>query len=496
MRFEVKQGSLTDEPCDVLIVNLFEGVAAPGGATGAVNGALGGAISEAIHEEEFKGGVGDTLVLRACGALPAKKALVVGLGKSEDFGVLQAMRAAGAAARKCQEMRAKRVAGIAHGAGIGGLDPAEAARATVLGTILGAYQFIRHKTEDVKPSSLESFALVELSADKVALMERGVRRAESLGDAITLARDLANEPSNVVTPSYLAEVAEEIAAEAGMECRVLDRAGIEKAGMGLLAAVSRGASVEPRFIEIRYRSPASRKTVAIVGKGITFDTGGYSLKPSDSMYGMKDDMSGAACVLAAMRAVGRLRPEINVIGLIPATENILSDKAIHPGDVFRSYGGKTVEVNNTDAEGRLILSDAVAYAARQGADEIIDLATLTGACVVALGRDLAGVFANNQGLADRLIAAGASCGEQYWQLPLHQGYREDLKSDVADLKNTAGREGAAINGALFIESFVDGKPWAHIDLASATVDKDTHLARKGSTGIGTAALVQYLTESH
>jgi len=264
--------------------------------------------------------------------------------------------------------------------------------------------------------------------------------------------------------------------------------------MGLLSAVSRGASREPRFIELRYAAPQGRKTVAIAGKGITFDTGGYSLKTAESMAKMKDDMAGAAAVLATMRAVGRVKPDVNVIALIPATENAIGDNAIHPSDVFTSLSGKTVEVNNTDAEGRLILADAVAYAAKLGVDEIIDLATLTGACVVALGREMSGVFGNDQALVDRLLSASRTCGEQLWQLPLFADYKESLKSDVADLKNTGGSEGAAINGALFIESFTNGTPWAHLDLSSAVVEKDTHLARKGATGVGVGTLIEYLLE--
>jgi leucyl aminopeptidase len=277
-----------------------------------------------------------------------------------------------------------------------------------------------------------------------------------------------------------------------MECNVKDRKEIEVAGMGLLAAVARGASVEPRFIEIKYKSPNASKTIAIIGKGITFDSGGYSLKSSDHMCGMKNDMSGAAAVLAAMRAIGKLKPNVNIFALIPATENMIGGKAIHPGDVFTSYSGKTVEVNNTDAEGRLILSDAVGYAVKQGVDEIIDLATLTGACVVALGRDIAGIFGNNQELVSRLIKFGESCGEQLWQLPLHSEYKDEIKSIVADLKNAGSREGGAINGALFIESFVENIPWAHIDLSSAVAEKDTHLAKKGATGVGTGTLIEYL----
>ena len=492
MQFGVKHGSLTEQTCDVLIVNLFEGVEQPGGATGAVDRALGGAISELISDEEFKGRLGDAAVLRGCGRIPAKKVLLVGLGKQSDFATMVILRAAATAGRKCRSLRARKVVSILHGAGIAGGAAYDCAKATVLGTILGCYEYTRLKTEDVKDNSIESFEIVEFDQGKIGDIERGIERAELIGDSVTFARDLANEPSNIVTPTFLASLAEEIAAESGMECDVKDRKGIADAGMGLLAAVARGSAVEPRFIELTYTSPDATQTIAIVGKGITFDSGGYSLKQPDSMYGMKDDMSGAGAVLAAMRAMGKLRPNVNITALIPATENMIGGNSIHPGDVFKSFSGKTVEINNTDAEGRLVLADAVAYANTLGVDRIIDLATLTGGCVVALGRGMSGILGTSQDLVTRLIGAGESCGEKMWQLPLYEDYKDELKSEVADLKNTGSREASATNGALFIASFVSETPWAHIDLSSATVDKDTPLAKKGSTGAGTGTLIEYL----
>ncbi|MEN6357187.1 MAG: leucyl aminopeptidase [Armatimonadota bacterium] len=492
MEFKAKQGSLQDQQSDIVIVNLFEGVKHPGGGTGAVDQALHGAISDAIRDEEFDGNLGDTLVIRTLGTIPAKYVIVVGLGKNADFDLLKAMRASARAARKCRELRAKTVSSILHGAGIGGLPVEDCARAVTLGAIFGTYEYTDLKTEKVKENPIEQFNIVELSGDKLDSIASGIAKAQVVGDEVIFARDLANAPSNIVTPAYLADLAERIAGETGLECRVMDRAAIESAGMGLLAAVARGSKVEPRFIELRYCSEKPSKTVAIVGKGITFDSGGYSLKPSEYMYGMKDDMSGAAAVLAAMQAVGREKPGLNVIGLIPATENMIGPAAIHPGDVFTSYSGKSVEVNNTDAEGRLILADAVAYADKLGVDEIIDVATLTGACVVALGRELNGVFGTDDAMVDKLINAGRSCGEIMWRLPLYDDYKENLKSDVADLKNTGSREGGAISAALFIKSFVGETAWAHIDLSASSVEKDTDLARKGSTGSGAGTLVEYL----
>lgn len=492
MKINVKQGSLTEAACDVLIVNLFQGVKEPAGATGAVDKALGGAISDTIREEEFEGCLGHTTVVRGCDAIGAKKVLLVGLGKQDKLDALRVMRAAGKAARKCRKLKAKHVVSILHGAGAAGLSVFECGRATTLGTILGVYEYSRLKTKDSRENPIEQFDIVELSAEKLDNIEQGMQRAEVIGNAVTYARDLVNEPSNIVTPSYLAEQAQEIARHYGMDCSVKDRQGIVDAGMGLLAAVARGSSVEPRFIEMHYKAPGAGRTVAIIGKGVTFDTGGYSLKRAESMYGMKDDMAGAAAVLGTMKAIGQLKPNVNVVALIPATENSIGGSAIHPGDVFKSLDGKTVEINNTDAEGRLILADAIAYAKSLGVDSIIDAATLTGACVVALGREIAGVFGNDQEMMDTLIKAGKSTGEELWQLPLYMDYKDGLKSDVADLKNTGGRDGGAINGALFIHSFVGDTPWAHIDLSSSMAHQDTDLARKGATGVATGMFIEYL----
>lgn len=492
MKIAVYNASLAQTQCDALIINLFEGVKQPGGATGAIDSALSGAITSQIEDEKFDGKLGKCMIIRPCSDFPAKKVILVGLGKREDFNSLVIMKAAACAIRKCKDIKAAKVASILHGAGIAGLPAFDCARATALGTILGNYEFTRWKTEDVTDDSIESFDIVELSENKISDIERGIKRAELIGDSVVFARDLVNEPSNVVTPSYLADIARSIANESGLSIKVMDRDEFEAAGMGLFAAVAKGAVVEPKFIELNYTHPDAKKTIALVGKGITYDTGGYSLKSADSMYGMKDDMSGAAAVLAAMKAVGKIKPKVNIMALVPATENAISATATHPGDIAKSFNGKTVEINNTDAEGRLTLGDAVAYAHAAGVDEIIDLATLTGACVTALGREISGILGTDQQLIDKLIAAGNSCGETLWQLPLYKDYAEHLKSDVADLRNSEKGGAGTILGALFINSFLDDTPWAHIDMSSTVIDKDLPLAKKGSIGMGAGMLVEYI----
>ena len=495
MRFTVIQGSLTEAACDALAVNLFEGVTHLGGGTGAVDKALDGAITHLIADEKFEGKMGQTAVLHTFGRIPAKKVILVGLGKSEEFDTEGARRASAAAAKRAADLNAKKVSTILHGAGIGGLDPSECALAVVEGAALGTYRFLKYKTVEPKPLSIEEVEIVEMNADKIPLIREGIARGEITSDATIFARNLINDPANEVTPALLADEAARIAAENGLECTVLDRDQIGEMGLNLLLAVAQGSVQPPKFIVLRYSAPGASRTVAIIGKGITFDSGGLSLKPSEGMEHMKDDMSGAAAVLAAMRAISRIKPKVNVLGIAPATENMPGGSATRPGDVIRSFHGKTVEINNTDAEGRLILADALAYAVKQGVDEIVDVATLTGACVVALGRGMSGILGNSQELVDRLKAIGEKEGDRLWQLPLYKDYEEMLKSDVADVKNSPGREAATITGGLFLKEFVGDTTWAHIDIAGPSfIEKDTFTAPKGGTAPGTRILVRYLME--
>jgi leucyl aminopeptidase len=316
-------------------------------------------------------------------------------------------------------------------------------------------------------------------------------------EATCLARDFVNSPANDVHPTYLAKVAADIAKEAKLGLKVFDRADCQKMGMGLFLGVAAGSQQPPKFIHLAY-TPAgrSRRRVAVIGKGITFDSGGLDLKSADGMLRMKNDMSGAAAVLAIMRALPKLSPRIEVHGLIAATENMPSGSAIRPGDVLRAMNGTTVEIGNTDAEGRLTLADAMCYATdKLRADEIVDMATLTGACVVALGPLCSGLFANNQDLADRLLAAAEDAGERVWQLPLIDEYRDNLKSDVADMNNVGPRGGGAITAGLFLKEFAGDRPWAHLDIAGpAFVEKDTPTGPKGATGAPVRTILRYLME--
>lgn len=493
MRFEAIQQSLAEAECDVLVVNLFEGVTQPQGATGAVDRAVDSAITNLIERESFEGKLGHTADLTPCGGVRAAKIVLVGLGKQEELDADKIRQASSAAARRARSLSAKRVATVLHGGGAGGIDPATAAAALVQSMILGTYQFTKHKTADVTPNTIDQVDIVEMDSDKIDPIKAGIARGRLIAEAISYARDLTNEPANIVTPSYLAEQARTIAARSDIDCQIVERDGIENTGMNLLLAVSKGSRQEPKFIIMRYSNPKAQKTVALIGKGITFDSGGINLKPTESLQNMKDDMAGAAAVLAAMRAVGELRPELNVLGLIPATENMIGGNATRVGDIITGLSGKTVEIDNTDAEGRLVIADAAAFAEREKVDEIIDIATLTGACVIALGRGMAGILGTDQSLVDQLIHAGARVGEMLWQLPLYPDYKDNLKSEIADMRNTGGREAGAINGAIFIKDHMTGTPWAHIDIAGpATIDKESPLAPKGATGFGAGTLVEYV----
>jgi leucyl aminopeptidase len=317
-----------------------------------------------------------------------------------------------------------------------------------------------------------------------------------IAEAVNYARDLVSEPASAMTPTLLAEEAKKVAREAGLKIKIMDKSEVEKLGMGAFLGVAKGSDEPCKFIVLSYEpSGKPRKKVALVGKGLTFDSGGLSLKPASGMETMKCDMAGAAAVLAAMRTLGKLKPRVAVLGLVAATENMPSGHATRPGDVVRAMNGKTIEVANTDAEGRLTLADALAYAVREKANEVIDIATLTGACVVALGKVQMGVFSNDEGLLRRTLGAAKAAGEGAWHLPLNEDLKEAMKSDIADLKNIGkpGEAGATMGG-LFLQEFVGQTPWVHLDIAGPCfIDRDTPLDPKGATGVGTRTFLYYLT---
>ncbi|MBN1862236.1 MAG: leucyl aminopeptidase [Dehalococcoidales bacterium] len=491
MEIKVVTGSITEIKADAVVVGFFEGTGCLDGDIAALDKALGGAVSELISQGEIKGRLNEVTVIHSLGKLAAARAVVTGLGKPAE---LSRDRLCGAVAETCRRLRkmgAASIATVAQGAGVNDISPAASAQAIAEGALLGLYRFRRHMTGEADYGEIKEFTLVAADENERQKLESGCRRGRVLAEATNLARDMANEPANYMTPAIMAEKAKELAADCGLKCQVLEPAEMRKLGMGALLGVAQGSREPPRLIVLRYRGSGSAGVdLALVGKGITFDSGGISIKPSEKMSEMKGDMAGGAAVLAAMRAISRFQPKINVVALVPATENLPSGSALKPGDVITALGGKTIEVVNTDAEGRLVLADALGYALKLGAKSIIDIATLTGACHIALGDFYSGAFGNRKELMDGVLKAAAEAGEPTWQLPMHEQYKELNKSDVADIKNSGGRYGGAITAAQFLAEFVGDTPWVHLDIAGTFLsDKERGCLVKGATGVPVRTLV-------
>jgi leucyl aminopeptidase len=478
-------------------VNLFEGVTSPAGATGAVDAAIGGAISSLIAAGDIRGKQGETTLVHALGKLKAPRVVVAGLGKQESFDYDKIRNLSGDLARYLRRQRVKTAAVVTHGAGIGGLEASRCAEAIAEGTLLGQYRFLRHKKADDEVD-LESLTIIENDASKVEALKQGVERGKILAEAANLARDMANEPANYLTPTEMAEQARRMAERIpGLECEVYGPGWMQEKRMGGLLGVAAGSVQEPRFIVLRYNGGAAdAKPIALVGKGITFDTGGISIKPAENMGEMKGDMSGGASVIAAMGAIARLHPSINVIGVVPATENMPSGSATRPGDVLETMLGKTIEVINTDAEGRLVLADGIAYAREQGATELVDVATLTGAISVTLGNVAFGAMGNNDALMTKVKQAADAAGEKVWELPMWDEYFDLIKSDVADMKNSGGRMAGSITAAMLLREFAEDTPWVHLDIAGVdTYEREKGVIVKGASGIPVRTLVNYVLQS-
>jgi leucyl aminopeptidase len=491
VEIRVEQGDIATYAGKAIVVNLFEGVQQPGGGTGAVDAALDGALSRLIADGDITGKAGEITVFHTLGKIAAPRVVVAGLGKQQTFSLDTVRDTAAAVARYLRRHGYDPAATIVHGAGVAGLDPAACAQAIAEGTLLGLYRFNRHKAPEKEQRELNELVLLEHDGSKLEALRRGVETGRILADAANFARDLANEPSNYLTPTDLAIRAQAAADDAGLQCEVLDRERIIEMGMGGLLGVAKGSAQPPQFIVLHYRGdPSTDAGVGLVGKGITFDTGGISIKPAAGMEEMKGDMSGGASVIAALAAIARLKPHINVTGIVPATENMPGGNAIKPGDVLRAMNGTTMEVVNTDAEGRLILADGLSYARRLDLSPIIDIATLTGAISVALGDVAMGIMGNDDALIARVIAAGKEAGEKVWQLPMFDEYRDQIRSDVADIKNSGGRKAGSITAGHFLKTFVDDTPWAHIDMAGVDIyDREKGWIVKGASGMPVRTLV-------
>jgi leucyl aminopeptidase len=460
----------------------------------ALDKGTGGALSRVFSSGDFTGKKDEVAVVYPSG--PAARVLLVGLGKAEEIDRGMIRRAAAVAAKRARSLGVPRAAFHLPSEARAKVSPADAAQALAEGLAQGAWQYneMKRRDEDSKKPQLERFEL--LLADSTNEVREGHRIGEAIGAGQTFARGIQVLPGNICTPTYLANVARELAQRHGFEITVLDKAAIIREKMGALMSVAQGSAEEPRFIALEYKG-SDAPPVVLIGKGVTFDTGGISIKPAQNMEDMKYDMSGAAAVLGTFEALGRLKPKAHVIGLIPSTENMPSGTAVKPGDVVTSHLGKTIEVINTDAEGRLILCDALSYARRYQPAAVIDIATLTGAIVVALGHTAAGVMGSDEQLVEEVRAAGEKAGERVWPLPLWEDYRELMKSDIADVKNSGGRPAGSISAGWFLREFVDGFPWAHLDIAgTAYTDRDEATRVKGPTGIGVRLFTELVLARH
>jgi len=498
MDIRITNQAVKDVPCDALVVGAAykqvgqqTGALVLAGAARDVDNLLGGLIHSIYAGGEFKGERGELLTLHPMDKLAAKRIVIVGLGFQEQIDSQVIRRASATAARHLQQTGAHQIALAIQPEEF---DLEESVRAEIEGALLGLYTFKKYKQSGVNGQGITSISLLAGTANRAAL-EQAREHGVVLAEATNFARDLVNEPPNVLTPSELANRAGAMAGQFGLECEVLDRPRMQELGMGGLLAVAQGSAAPPKFIILRYRgAPQSKEMgIALVGKGITFDSGGLSLKTAEQMQNMKTDMAGAAAVVGAMYAIAALKPAINVTALVPATENMPSGTAYRPGDILRLMNGKTIEIVNTDAEGRLVLADALSYAVEEGLSPIIDVATLTGGIVIALGSVMSGLFCNDQALSNEIITAGQVAGEKFWPMPLDQEYEEEIQSDVADLTQTGGRTASSAKAAKILEHFVGDAQWAHLDIAgTAYIDNKKLYQEKGATGVAVRTLAEFV----
>lgn len=472
---------------DCLVIGLFENAVELTEELAALDQKLSGTLTELMAEFEFKGKEGSSAVTRVGAGSPIRKIAIVGLGKAENLRLDTLRRAAATAVRLGKREKCK-ILGLSLP--LWNQDAPTTAQALVEGIELALHQDTRFKSDsEDKANKLEQLDLLGLVGQEDAIV-----RARQICLGVILARELVSAPANVVTPLTLAATAEAIASEYGLELEILEKEECEKRGMGAFLGVAQASDLPPKFIHLTYKpAGTARKKVAIIGKGLTFDSGGLNIKGAGSgIEMMKTDMGGAAATLGAAKAIGALKPDVEVHFISAVTENMISGRAMHPGDILTASNGKTIEVNNTDAEGRLTLADALVFADQLGVEAIVDLATLTGACVVALGDDIAGLWTADEPLATQITAAADLAGEKIWRMPMEEKYFDGLKSVVADMKNTGPRSGGAITAALFLKQFVKDTPWAHLDIAGPVwIDKESGYNNPGGTGYPVRTLVNW-----
>lgn len=494
MNIHVMQQSTVEIKSDMVIIPVFEHASGELTAeTKALDLAIGNKITALRHDGEISGKFGDITVIHNFEQFPAQKILVIGAGKNTDLSVDKLRQLAALALQHCRKCCAtKIVIPLDSVAILPEIGYAQAAQSMIEGALLGLYTFNTYKSQQAEVTvPIEEIIIAERNADNIALIRKGVTKGKILAEATNMARDLVNHPGNFMTPAILADRATRVAEQNNLQITILEQNDLEREGMGALLSVAQGSTEPPKLIVMKYTGDPQAETIAFVGKGITFDSGGISIKPSQGMGEMKNDMAGGAAVIGAMLAISQLRPKVNIFGLIPATENMPGGNALKPGDIVTSMAGKTIEIISTDAEGRLILADAITYARQLGARKMVDVATLTGACVVALGTVASGSLSNNQEWGQAVLQAAAQTGEKVWELPNYPEYKEQIKGVLADLKNSGGKYAGTITAGLFLSEFAEETPWVHIDIAgTASTDKATGYQVKGATGVAVRTLVQ------
>ncbi len=493
MDVTVSADSIATHTTEVLIVGLYRQAELEGVAQ-AIDKALGGAISDLLASGDFSGKTKQVAVLYPRAALPAQRVLLVGLGNSDDYGPETARRAAATAVRKAQTLKAQHLTIVLAGGPTVGDD----ARAMAEGCSLAAYHYQGQRNKPADPMP-ETLTLLVASEDERAAAAQGAATGQAIAAGVQVTRDLVNLPPNICTPAYMARIAAKVAQAAALKIEVLEREQMAALEMGALLAVARGSETPPRFIVLEHNAAraAELDTLVLVGKGVTFDTGGYSIKSQSGMNTMKGDMAGAAAVIGAMRVIGTLDVPLHVVGLAPTADNMISGKAYRPQEVITASNGVTIEINSTDAEGRMLLADALVYAGRYTPAAVVDIATLTGACMVALGAQAAGLFGTDDRLRDLLRAAGDANQERVWPLPLYDEYKQAMESQTADIRNSSSNRMAGVGtSAIFLKHFVDYPVWAHLDMAgmeseAAYAKEIPYVPDKGASGYGVRLLAEF-----
>jgi leucyl aminopeptidase len=491
MDIKVSNTPIQSASADAILVGQFEGAEV---SSAAVDKALNGAIGDLLKSGDLRGKHNEMAVLYSRGTLPTPRVIVVGLGKRDEISMDKIRQAAASGAKKARELGCKSIAYEMFGA------DGDSAQAMIEGALLGLYRWRANHTTPVDRGDLESITLAESDAAKISAIQAGADAGRAIAAGVYRSRNMVNQSPNIMTPAGIAQSALDMAKESGVTCTVHDLDWIQAQKMTAFLSVTQGSALPPKFIEMEYKG-SNDAPIVFIGKGLTFDSGGISIKPADGMEDMRSDMAGSAAVVGAIEAIAKMKLPVHVVGLIATCENMPSGTAYRPADVIRARNGKTIEIISTDAEGRMTLADALDYAREFKPKAVIDLATLTGACVIALGENVAaGYFCNDDSLAQKVDAASRDSSEKLWRMPLYPDYRDKIKTDYADIKNTGGRFGGVGTSAVFLEEFVS-YPWAHWDIAGMALDDIGSVAAypfthpphviRGATGFGVRALVSF-----